>query len=327
MTAPLSSPSSDDAAPVVVLAGGVGAARFLEGVVQVVPPQEVVAIVNVGDDLEVGGLHISPDLDTVSYTLAGRVNPETGWGLRDDTFSVLEALQELGEPAWFRLGDRDIATHIFRTQRLREGAPLSTVTGEITRALGVEVQVLPVTDQRLRTMVETPEGEVSFQEYFVRRRSQDRVLGLRFAGAMEAAAAPGVHEAIMGARAIVIAPSNPFLSIEPVLAVQGLRDCLLASRAPKAAVSPIIGGEAVKGPAAAILDSLGHDVSALGVARLYGDLVDLFVLDEADAALAPTVRAEVGIDCLVAQTLMHGAAEKRGLAAATLHALQALNAD
>jgi len=315
-----------DAAPVVVLAGGVGAARFLEGVVQVVAPDQVIAIVNVGDDLEVGGLHVSPDLDTVTYTLAGRVNPETGWGLRSDTFQALEALEELGGPGWFRLGDRDIATHIYRTQRMREGLTLSAVTAEITCALGVGVRVLPVTDQRMRTMVETPEGEISFQEYFVRRRTQDRVLGLRFDGAAEASAAPGVHEAIMGARAIVIAPSNPFLSIEPVLAVPGVRDCLLASEAPKAAVSPIIGGAVVKGPAAAILESLGHDVSALGVSRLYGDLVDLFVLDEVDAGMADSVRAEVGVECLVTPTLMSGAPEKLALAAATLAALQALPA-
>ncbi len=318
--------SLSETAPVVVLAGGVGAARFLEGVVQVVAPAEVVAIVNVGDDLEVGGLHVSPDLDTVTYTLAGRVNPETGWGLRGDSFVALAALEELGGPGWFRLGDRDLATHLFRTHCLREGASLSAVTAEITRTLGVEVRVIPVTDQRLRTMVETPEGEVSFQEYFVRRRSEDRVLGLRLAGLAEARAAPGVFQAILHARAIVIAPSNPFLSIEPVLAVTGVRDCLLTSAAPKAAISPIIGGEAVKGPAAAILESLGHDVSALGVARLYSDLIDLFVLDERDAALADAVRTEVGAECLATQTIMSGAAEKRALARVTLEALQALQA-
>ena len=318
--------SLSEAAPVVVLAGGVGAARFLEGVVQVVAPAEVVAIVNVGDDLEIGGLHVSPDLDTVTYTLAGRVNPETGWGLRWDSFAALTALEELGGPAWFQLGDRDLATHIFRTHRLQEGASLSAVTAEITRALGVGVRVTPVTDQPLRTVVETPEGEVSFQEYFVRRRSEDRVLGLRFAGLAEAQAAPGVFQAILRACAIVIAPSNPFLSIEPVLAVKGLRDCLLTSEAPKAAISPIIGGEAVKGPAAAILESLGHDVSALGVARLYGDLIDLFVLDERDAALADAVRTEVGTECLVTQTIMSGSEAKRDLARVTLEALQALQA-
>lgn len=318
--------SLSEAAPVVVLAGGVGAARFLEGVVQVVAPAEVVAIVNVGDDLEVGGLHVSPDLDTVTYTLAGRVNLETGWGLRGDSFAALTALKELGGPAWFQLGDRDLATHLFRTHRLQEGVSLSAVTAEITRALGVRVRVTPVTDQPLRTMVETPEGEVSFQEYFVQRRSEDRVLGLRFAGLTEAQAAPGVLQAILRARAIVIAPSNPFLSIEPVLAVKGLRDCLLTSVAPKAAISPIVGGEAVKGPAAAILKSLGHDVSALGVARLYGDLIDLFVLDERDAALADAVRTEVGTECLVTQTIMSGPAAKRDLARVTLEALQALQA-
>ncbi len=317
---------TDDAAskggtPVVALAGGVGAARFLEGVVQVVPPDEVVAIVNVGDDFELGGLHIAPDLDTVTYTLAGLVNPETGWGLRGETFHALDALRSLDGPDWFRLGDRDIGTHLYRTQRLREGASLSAVTAEIARALGLRVTILPATDGRLRTMVETPDGELAFQEYFVRRGTQDRVLGLRFAGAEAAVATPGVHEAIMAARAIIIAPSNPFLSIEPILAVPGVRDCLLASKAPKAAISPIVGGRALKGPAAAILASLGHDVSALGVARLYRDLIDLFVLDHEDAALADAVREESAAACVVTQTIMAGPQEKRALARVTLDSL------
>ena len=309
------------AGPIVVLAGGVGAARFLEGLVQVVPAADVVAIVNVGDDLELAGLHISPDLDTVTYTLAGRVHPEYGWGVRDDTFAALHALRELGGPAWFTLGDRDLGLHLYRTHRMREGASLSLVTAEIARALGVAATILPVTDQRLRTMVQTLTGEISFQEYFVRRRAGDPVTGLRYAGAEEATAAPGVHEAIMTAHAVVIAPSNPFLSIGPILAVEGVRDCLLASGARKGAVSPIIAGRAVKGPAAAILESLGHDVSALGIARLYRDLIDLFVIDEADAALAPQIRAEVGVEVVATPTLMTGPAEKGALAHATLAAL------
>ncbi len=308
---------------VVVLAGGVGAARFLQGLVQVVPPQDVCVITNVGDDLEMAGLHVSPDIDTVTYTLAGLVNPETGWGLRDDTFVALDGLRRLGGPDWFNLGDRDLATHLYRTQRLREGALLSDVTAEIARALGLRCHITPVTDGRLRTMVATDAGELAFQEYFVQRRQQDRVTGLRFAGAESVEAAPGVHAAITGARAIIFAPSNPFLSIGPILAVPGIRDCLLTSQAPAAAISPIVGGQAVKGPAAAILGSLGHDVSALGVARLYQDLIDVFVLDREDAALADTIAAETGMRCTVTQTMMHGDAEKRALAAATIEALQA----
>ncbi len=308
---------------VVVLAGGVGAARFLDGLVQVVPPSEVFVVVNVGDDLEIAGLHISPDIDTVTYTLAGRVNAETGWGLRDDSFAALDVLRELGGPDWFVLGDRDLGTHLYRTHRLGEGAALSTVTAEIAHALGVECRLSPVTDQHLRTIVQTDAGEMPFQQYFVRRRQQDKVMGLRFDGADTATAAPGVHEAITGARAIIVAPSNPFLSIGPILAVPGIRDCILASNAAVAAISPIIGGEAVKGPAAAILGSLGHDVSALGVARLYQDLVDVFVLDEQDADLAGPIGDETQMRCVVTNTIMSSAEAKRALAATTIEALDA----
>ena len=316
--------TSQRAGQVVVLAGGVGAAGFLDGLIRVIPPEEVFAVVNVGDDLEIAGLHVAPDIDTVLYTLAGRVNPETGWGLQDDTFHALEALRELGGEAWFRLGDRDLATHLYRMQRLREGIPLSQATAEIASALGVRARVTPVTDRRLRTMVQTEAGELSFQDYFVRRGQGDRVIGLRFDGAEAADAAPGVHAAILNARALVIAPSNPFLSIGPILAVPALRDCILTTAAPVAAVSPIVGGRALKGPAAAILESLGHDVSALGVARLYEDLADMLVIDEEDRALAPQIEAETGLRCLVTPSLMHGPTERQALAQATLDALAAV---
>ena len=314
---------SPKSGPVVVLSGGVGAARFLEGLVQIVAAEDVFAIVNVGDDFELAGLYISPDIDTVTYTLAGEVNPESGWGIRSDSFVALEALRALGGPDWFQLGDRDLGTHLYRSQRLAEGAPLSAVTAEIAQARGVRSTIVPVTDQRLRTIVETEAGELPFQEYFVKQGQQDRVTGLHFTGAGAAEAAPGVHDAIMEARAIIVAPSNPFLSIGPILAVPGLRDCLLASSAPAAAVTPIVGGRAIKGPAAAILESLGHQVSALGVARLYQDLIDVFILDEVDADEAATITVETGVRCVVTQTIMRGAAEKRALAAATLEALQA----
>jgi LPPG:FO 2-phospho-L-lactate transferase len=307
--------------PVVVLAGGVGAARFLDGLVNVVPPEDVFVIVNVGDDLELAGLHISPDIDTITYTLAGLVNPETGWGLRDDTRGALDQLKKLGGPAWFSLGDRDLGTHLYRTERLHARATLSAVTAEITAALGVRARIVPVTDQPLRTIVETDAGDLSFQEYFVARGQRDTVHGLRFAGAESCEAAPGVHDAITSARLIIFAPSNPFLSIGPILAVPAIRDCLLTSRASAVAISPIVGGKALKGPAADILRSLGHDVSALGVARLYQDLIDGFVLDEQDAAMADTITAETGVRCIVTPTIMRGADEKRALAEATIATL------
>lgn len=304
----------DAGGPIVVLAGGVGAARFLEGAVAAFPPADVVAIVNVGDDLELAGLHISPDLDTVTYTLAGQINPETGWGLAGDSFTALARLRALGGSDWFTLGDTDLGTHLYRTERLAAGAPLSRVTAEIAAASGLDCTILPVSDGYLRTIVQTDAGELPFQEYFVRRRQADAVRGLRFEGADAVEPAPGVDEAIRRARAIVIAPSNPFLSIGPVLAVPGLRDCLLTTQAPIVAVSPIVAGAAIKGPAAAIMRSLGHDVSALGVARLYADLIDIFVIDQQDAALAPQIARETGVDCVATQTLMSGPAEKRALA-------------
>jgi LPPG:FO 2-phospho-L-lactate transferase len=322
MTEPVASAGGDG--PVVLIAGGVGAARFLEGLVQAVPPADVCAVVNVGDDLEIAGLHISPDLDTVTYTLAGLVNPETGWGIGGDTFVALERLRALGGTDWFTLGDADLGTHLYRTERLLAGAALSEVTADIARAAGLGCRVVPATDGRLRTMVQTDGGELPFQEYFVRRRQQDVVRGLRFDGAETVEAAPGVHEAITQARAVVIAPSNPFLSIGPVLAVPGLRDCLLTTQAPVVAVSPIVAGAAIKGPTAAIMESMGHDVSALGVARLYADLIDVFMLDAQDGALAAAIKQETGVVCVTAQTIMRGPEDKRALAEATLTAAQAV---
>ena len=303
-----------------VLAGGVGAARFLEGLVQVLAPSDVTAIVNVGDDMEWAGLHISPDLDTVTYTLSGLVNAEMGWGIGGDGRRVLDRLGRLGGPDWFLIGDDDLATHLYRTHRLREGATLAAVTAELAERLGIGCRILPATSDRLRTVVQTDAGELAFQEYFVRRRAADEVRSLRFDGADRAAPSPGVIEAIEAADVIVIAPSNPFLSIEPVFAVPGVKRAMRESSAPVAAISPIIGGSAVKGPAAEILASLGHDVSALGVARLYAETADVFILDEADAAQAGQVESETGMRCVAVPTLMSGAAEKRALAEATLAA-------
>ena len=305
---------------VTVLAGGVGAARFLDGLVRVVTPSDVTAITNVGDDMEWCGLHISPDLDTVTYTLADLVNLETGWGLRDESRRTLGRLSELGGPDWFMIGDLDLATHLYRTERLSQGDKLSAVTADLTATLGLDCRLIPVTDDRLRTMVETDAGLLSFQDYFVRRRASDAVRSLRFEGADTARPAVGVLDALAGADVIVIAPSNPFLSIDPLLAVPGTRDAIVAAEAPVVAISPIIGGQAVKGPAAEILESLGHDVSALGVARVYAELADAFILDEVDADLAPRVASETGLHVTVMPTLMTDVDAKIALAEGSLKA-------
>ena len=305
---------------VAVLAGGVGAARFLDGLVRVIPPADVTAIVNVGDDMEWAGLHISPDLDTVTYTLADLVNPETGWGLRGETRRTLDRLSELGGPDWFMIGDLDLATHLYRTHRVSIGDPLSEITADLAARLGLQCAITPVTDDRLRTVVGTEAGELAFQDYFVRRRASDPVHALRFDGAETAKAAPLVEDALASADVIVIAPSNPFLSIDPLLSVQGVRDLVIANRAKVAAVSPIIGGAAVKGPAADILESLGHDVSALGVARLYAELADTFILDQEDAALARRIEVETDMRVVVMPTLMTDAEAKMALASGTLEA-------
>lgn len=305
---------------IAVLCGGVGAARFLEGVVRAAPPERVTAIVNVADDAVFHGLHVSPDIDTVLYTLAGLVDPDQGWGVRGDTHAVQDALAALGRDTWFQLGDRDIATHIHRTALLRDGASLSDVTARLARALDLRVRVLPATDMRERTMVRTADGWIEFQEYFVRRRQQDTVHEVRFDGDDAAIApAPGVLDAIVNAGVVVVAPSNPIVSIGPILAVAGVREALRTTRAPVVAVSPIVGGAAIKGPAAAMLASLGHEVSAAGVARLYADFLDVMVIDERDAALARAVE-HAGPRAAVAPTLMTDLASKERLARAALDA-------
>ncbi len=305
---------------VSVLAGGVGAARFLDGLVRALAPQDVTAIVNVGDDMEWAGLHISPDLDTVTYTLADLVNPETGWGLRGESRRTLDRLSELGGPDWFMIGDLDLATHLYRTHRLSQGDPLSEITRDLTQRLGLDCHITPVTDDRLRTVVGTDTGQLAFQDYFVRRRASDAVRSLRFDGSDSASPAPFVLDAIRDADVIVIAPSNPFLSIDPLLSVGGVREALGESKAPVAAVSPIIGGQAVKGPAGDILRSLGHDVSALGVARIYGELADVFILDEADARLASEIESETEMRVVVMPTLMTDVEAKMSLASGTVRA-------
>jgi LPPG:FO 2-phospho-L-lactate transferase len=297
----------------------VGAARFVRGLVDVVDPAEVVAVVNTGDDAVLHGLHVSPDLDTVTYTLAGAISRERGWGLEGETWAAMEALARYpSRLAWFGLGDRDLATHLFRTQRLGDGATLSAVTAEITAAWGVAVTVLPVTDDRVETLMDvTDEGEIGFQDYFVRRQHSVAVRGVRFRGAEGAKPAPGVLDALAAAGVVVICPSNPIVSIGPLLAVPGVRDAVVARRDRVVAISPIVAGAALKGPADRLLAELGHEVSVVGVARLYAPLAATLVVDDADAALAPAVEA-AGMRCVVTPTVMRGPAEAAALAMAVL---------
>ena len=289
---------------VTVLAGGVGAARLLRGMVEVVDPTEVTVIANVGDDLIIHGLHVSPDIDTVIYTVAGAIDPDRGWGLVGETWQAMEGLRRYGGIDWFNLGDRDLGTHLYRTQRLDEGATLTEVTAEIATAWGLGMRVLPVTEGSLRTMVTVvDEGEIGFQEYFVRRHHDVAVTGVRFAGAESCAPAPGVLEALAEADVVVIAPSNPIVSIGPLLAVPGVRDAVAARREATVAVSPIVAGAALKGPADRMMAELGHEASVGGVAGIYSDLAATLVVDEADAAAAPEVEAR-GMRCVVRPTIM-----------------------
>ena len=281
----------------------------------VVDPHDVVAVVNTGDDVVLHGLHVSPDLDTVTYTLAGAISRDRGWGLEGETWTAMEALKRYPSSlSWFSLGDRDLATHLFRTQRLAEGAPLSTVTGEIAAAWRVAVAVLPATDDPLETLMDVDgEGDIGFQDYFVRRRHSVAVRGVRFRGASAARPGPGVLEAVHAADLVVICPSNPIVSIGPVLAVPGVRDAVVARRERVVAISPIVAGAALKGPADRLLAELGHEVSVAGVARIYAPLAAALVVDEADAAMAPAVEAE-GMRCVVAPTIMRGSDEAAALA-------------
>jgi LPPG:FO 2-phospho-L-lactate transferase len=295
---------------------------MLRGLVAVVDPASVVAIVNTGDDVVLHGLHISPDLDTVTYTLAGAINDETGWGLAGESWAVMDALARYGtDHTWFRLGDRDLATHLYRTRRLHEGAPLSTVTAEIAAAWTLDLRLLPMTDDRVETRVDVAgEGEIGFQEYFVARRHSVPVRAVRYAGADESRPAPGAIEAIDAAATIVICPSNPILSIAPILAVPGVRIAMEKRRADTVAVSPIVAGAALKGPADRLLVELGHESSVVGVARLYAPLAGTLVVDDADAGLAAAVEAE-GMRCVVAPAVMHGPTEAAALARVALEAI------
>lgn len=302
---------------VVVLAGGVGAARFLEGVVQVVEPARVTVIVNTGDDAEFYGLTVSPDVDIVLFTLAGIVEPTQGWGIRDDTFNTLDMLDKLGRERWFLLGDRDLAIHIHRTELLRQGLTPSQVTDDLRRRLNLEVRVLPMSDQPVRTTIRTPDGWLPFQEYFVKRRQQDEVLEIRYDGAEEASPAPGLLDAINSASAVLISPSNPLVSVGTILSLPGVRDALRTTSATIVGVSPIVGGATIKGPADRMMRGLGMEVSAVGVARAYADFLDVLVIDQQDADLAAGVEGE-GVKAVVVDTIMRTLDVKRDLARVTL---------
>ena len=303
---------------ITVLAGGVGAARLLRGMVREVPATQVTAIVNTGDDTVLHGLHISPDLDTVTYTLAGRNDEERGWGLADETWKVMENLERLGGETWFSLGDQDLATHLYRTQRLANGARLSEVTAEIAAALGVEAHLLPMSDDPVRTRLRLAGGpETSFQDYFVRRRHEVAVEAVRFEGASGSEPGPGVLEALDRADVLVIAPSNPILSIGPILVVPGVTEALRARREDVVAVSPIVAGSALKGPADRLLTELGHEASVVGVAQLYAQVAATLVVDDADAGLAAEVEA-AGVRCVVAPTIMRAPEDAAALARVVL---------
>jgi LPPG:FO 2-phospho-L-lactate transferase len=289
---------------ITVLAGGIGAARFLRGLVEVVAPTELAAVVNVGDDLTLHGLRVCPDLDSITYWLGGVVHPDQQWGRADETTVVADELARFGAPTWFTLGDRDLATHLYRTSRLRDGAPLSAVTAEITRAFGVEVRLLPATDDEVATHLTTADGrDLHFQEYWVRERAAAEVTSVRLAGAAGAQAGPGVVEAILDADAVLVAPSNPVVSIDTILAVPGVGEALRQTAAPVVGVSPIIGGQVVRGMAHRLLPAVGAEVSAAGVARHYGTLLDGWVVDTRDAHAVDEVEA-LGPRCVATETLM-----------------------
>ncbi len=317
---------------VTVIAGGVGAAKFLAGLIDIVDPARVTAIVNVADDTEIHGLHVCPDLDSCTYTLAAANDTERGWGLKGETWAAMETLHrysaanEVGHgdaAGWFNLGDRDLGTHLYRTSRIRDGLALSEVTGEITRGWGLETTLLPVSNDPLRTRVHTVDGrELAFQEYFVRERHDVDVAAVEVSGAAEAEAAPGVIEAIRDAEVVVVAPSNPVVSIDPVLMVPGVREAISQRRSSVVAISPIVGGAALKGPADRLLSDLGHDPSVMGIARWYASLAATLVIDIEDEAHREDVEAE-GIDCVVTDTIMRSVDVSADLAATTLTAARA----
>lgn len=309
---------------IAALAGGVGGAKLAQGLAQILPPEDLTVIVNTGDDFEHLGLYVCPDLDTVCYTLAGLANPETGWGRVDETWNTIANIEKLGGPAWFRLGDQDIATHLERTRRLNEGKSLTQITQEFCKAWGIKPVVLPMSDSAVRTMVDTDAGELAFQEYFVHRHCEPRVRGFRFEGAEVAEPATGALEAIESADAIVICPSNPWVSVDPILKVLSRKAIpLFPEGKPVVAVSPIIGGKTVKGPAAKMYAELGIEPSALAVAQHYRNRITGFVLDTVDESISSEI-SQLNINTLTTDTLMNTPTDRARLAIDVLHFIRSL---
>ncbi len=302
---------------VLALAGGVGGAKLALGLTRLLPPERLTIVVNTGDDEEFHGLHVSPDLDTMTYTLSGWYNPETGWGVAGDSFETLGTLKRLGADAWFNLGDRDFAMHIRRTELLHRGMTLSDVTAGLTSRLGIEHRIVPMSDEPVRTVLETDAGTLSMQEYFVKHRAGPVVRSIRYAGAEDASPSPGFAEALGSADVIVFCPSNPHLSVAPILAIPGVRDAIAGHAGCRMAVSPIVGGDAVRGPAGKIMGELGAEVSAVGVAREYQGLCDVLVVDNQDADLSDAI-ASVGIRAVATGTIMQTDDDKIALARTVL---------
>lgn len=306
---------------VTALAGGVGAARLLSGLVHLVDPSRLTVVVNTGDDFDWYGLRVCPDIDTVIYTLAGKNAPATGWGIAGDTFACLDGLSELGADPWFRIGDRDLATHLYRTQELRAGRNLSQVTRQLARRSGVGADIRPMTERTVSTRIVTRTGVLPFQDWFVRLKCMPAVRGISYAGASLATPSPGVLESIRNASLVIVCPSNPILSIGPILAVPGIRRALRECRARVVGVSPLVGGRALKGPTASLMLQLGHESSAAGVASLYRDFLDVFVIDTSDKAIAAKVEA-LGPKVESAPIIMNSAARRRNLASRLLGVLR-----
>ncbi|CAN5750204.1 2-phospho-L-lactate transferase [soil metagenome] len=307
------SPTAENHPRSLALAGGVGGAKLAAGLQAALAPEDLTVVVNTADDFRLWGLHISPDMDTVMYTLAGIANQETGWGIQGESFDALTMLGDYGEDTWFKLGDRDIATHLLRTERLGNGESLTEITASLASSLGVRTSLMPMCDEPVSTILHTPDGVVAFQDYFVRRAQADEVLGIELNGIREAQVSRAVSEAVRNVDVIVICPSNPVVSIGPILAVPGMTEALTAATAPKVAVSPIVGGRALKGPADQMMQSLGHEVSATGVARVYDGLVDGMIVDRADASEQYGIE-RLGMEVLATDTVMKNQTDRARLA-------------
>lgn len=298
---------------ITALAGGVGAARFLSGLIKIVNQEEITIVANTGDDIELFGLHISPDIDIVTYTLSGIVDEEKGWGVRGDTFNCLEMFKTLGLKPWFMLGDKDLATHIYRTNRIKQGVSLTQITAEICTALDLKIRILPMTNDKFETKIKTKEGYMHFEEYFVKKQCKDKVLDVQFDGATTAKPSPEVLESILDAETVIVCPSNPIVSIGTILSVNGVRDALKRTKAKVISVSPIVGHATIKGPADKMMRGLGIEVSAYGVARLYADFLDMIIIDQKDVLEKNRIE-EIGVKVKVTNTLMKSLDDKIALA-------------